>query len=202
MWRKIVKYSIKKMAASLLVVVFGLTGCASDMGSTDYVSANHTGKVLEGMVLSARPVTIRESDNLKKNSAGMVAGGLTGAVAGSMIGKGKGSSLAAVGTGLAGAAIGSLIEKKMSTQPGHEYVVRLDPKYVGEYQQIQEETHNISINGKGKSVNDEVKSSVAVTQTKTDLISVIQGNDIVFQPGQKVLIMFNNDRPRLAPSFM
>ncbi len=172
-----------------------LTSCARDMSSDVYTDSNAVGKVLEGKVLSARQVTVKSSDKLQDNTLGMIGGGLLGAVAGSSVGGGTGKGLAAVGGGLLGATAGAYAQDKLGTSKGIEYVVRIDKKYVSS---IPRNVHRKQISVGDNSVDQDVKQSIAVEDTKTDLISVVQGTDTMFQAGQKVLIIYNNDRPRLA----
>ncbi len=188
-----------KKVKKLLVVFFAinilLSSCGRDMNSNVYTSSAPVGKVLEGVVVSARPVKIKDNDKLQDNTLGMVVGGLAGGVGGAQIGKGKGQLAAAAGLGLAGAALGAVAQDKLSTSDGMEYVVRLDSRYI---KNNPSTTHKTTISYGDNSVDQQIKDSIDVEQTKTDLISVVQGKDTVFQPGQRVLIIYNNDRPRLA----
>jgi outer membrane lipoprotein SlyB len=187
-----------KLLSVVAVVTLALTsGCARDMGSTVYTSSNAVGKVLEGTVLSARQVTIKDNDKPQDNVAGMLGGGLLGGVAGASIGKGTGQGVAAIGGALAGAALGNVVQGQLGKSQGMEYVVRLDSKYVNSTPTV---TQKKQISMSDGSIDSDIKNSIAVTNTQTDLISVIQGNDVVFQAGQRVLIIYNNDRPRLAPA--
>lgn len=173
------------------------TGCARDMGAADYTDTNTVGKVLEGTVVSARPVTIRSNDKLSDNTAGILGGGLMGGVAGASIGQGTGQGAAAIGGAIAGAALGSLAQKQLGKTEGMEYVVRLDAKYVSQAPTTVQR-HETTLND--GSVDNQIKQSINITNTTTDLISVIQGKDIILQAGQRVLIIYHNDRPRLAPA--
>lgn len=188
---------LSKLFSTLAVSAFILTGCARDMSSNVYTSSSTSGKVLEGTVLSARPVTIKDSDKLQDNTMGMLGGGVLGAVAGSSVGKGTGQGLAAVGAGILGAAVGAYAQDKLSTSQGMEYVVRIDKKYVSSIpRNTSTRNHTYGVN----SASQDVSQSIQVTDTKTDLISVLQGADMVFQSGQRVLIIYSDDRPRLAPA--
>lgn len=186
-----------KLLGCIIATVFVLTGCAREMSSNVYTSSSTSGKVLEGRVLSARPVTIKEADKLQDNTMGMLGGGILGAVAGSAVGKGTGQGLAAVGAGILGAAAGAYAQDKLGTQQGMEYVVRIDKKYISS---IPSRTSKKQITYGTNSASEDVSQSIQVEDTKTDLVSVLQGADVVFQPGQHVLVIYNNDRPRLAPA--
>ena len=186
-----------KMFSVLAVATLVLSGCAREMSSNVYTSSSSSGKVLEGTVLSARQITINESDKLNENMMGLLGGGLAGGVLGSTVGKGKGNSLATIGGAALGATAGAFAQKKLSSAPGMEYVVRIDPKYVSS---IPPKLTRREISyGKSNASND-VNNSIRVADTKTDLISVIQGVDTIVQPGQRVLVIYNNDRPRVVPS--
>lgn len=191
---------MRKVSAAVMVALLSsgvLGGCARDMNANTYTSDAAVGKVLEGTVLTATPVTIKNSDKLQDNTMGMLGGGVVGGLAGSGVGKGTGQSLAIAGGALAGAALGSVIQDKLGTNKGMQYVVRIDSKYV-DHSRGPKVTRNVKF-GDG-SVDQDIKDSIAVQDTKTDLLSVVQGNDVIFQPGQRVLIVYNNDRPRLVAS--
>jgi outer membrane lipoprotein SlyB len=104
-----------------------LGGCARNISPHVYSekSVDEAADTYEGVVLTARRVTVKGSESLKDNTIGGAAGGVTGAVLGSMIGGGRGSALAAVGGGLLGAVGGAYAQDALSTQEGMQYVVRL-----------------------------------------------------------------------------
>ncbi len=189
------KAFLYKLTLPVILSSLVLTGCARNMGSDVYTSTASAGKVLEGKVISARPVTIKETDKLANNQVGGLGGGLAGAVAGSAIGAGKGQIAATIGGAILGAVAGAVAEDALSKSEGMEYVVRIDPKYVSKAP-TSTKTTKVSI-GRA-SIDDDIKQSISVANTKSDLISVVQGRDVVFQAGQRVLIIYNNDRPRLT----
>lgn len=186
-----------KILNSFVIASFLITGCAREMSSEVYTSSSTSGKVLEGKIVSARPVTIKDSDKLQDNTAGMLGGGLLGGVAASSAGKGTGKGLAAIGGALVGAAAGALIQDKLGTSKGMEYIVRIDKKYISSIPS-QKSRRNISYGT--TSAEQDVSQSISVEDTKTDLISVVQGGDVIFQPGKHVLIIYSNDRPRISPA--
>jgi outer membrane lipoprotein SlyB len=186
---------LSKLLGTAVIVALFTTSCARNMDSNVYSSSSPAGKVLEGKVISARPIVIKDNDKLQDNGMGMLGGGVAGAVAGSAAGKGTGKGLAVVGGGLIGAVAGALIQDKLSTSDGMEYIVRIDKKYVNDVPDSSRITRHKAVDK--NTVDEEVQQSVSVQRTKSDLISVIQGKDIVFASGQKVLIIYNNDRPRL-----
>ena len=167
------------------------------MSSNEYVSANAVGVVLEGEVVSARQVTIREKDNLQENQTGMLAGGVVGGVGANNIGKGRGRTAATVGGALLGAALGAVLEDQLSQQQGMEYIVNV---YADETERnIQTRNYNVN----SGSVAQTLKGNIQTGSYKTKLISVVQGIDQIFTPGQKVYVIYNDDnRARLAPRSM
>ena len=73
-------------------------------------------------IISVRRVVLRGESSVVGVGAGAVAGG----IAGSMIGHGKGSALAAVGGALAGGLIGDAAERKITTRNGLEITVQMN----------------------------------------------------------------------------
>ena len=106
-------------AASLL-----LAGCAENINSNHYATSG-TGAVGQAMsctVVSVRQVGVSSSDS----STGAVLGAIGGGVAGSTIGHGRGSVLAALGGAALGGLAGNAAQGGLSKQDGMEYIVRLD----------------------------------------------------------------------------
>jgi outer membrane lipoprotein SlyB len=195
-YQEVIEMKISCKILSVLVISsFVLASCAREMSSDVYTSSSTSGKVLEGKVVSARPITIKDSDKLQDNTAGILGGGLLGGVAASSVGKGTGKGVAAIGGALLGAAAGALAQDKLGTSKGMEYIVRIDKKYISSIP-THKTRKNISYGA--NSVEQDVNQSVSVEETKTDLISVVQAADVVFQPGSRVMVIYNNDRPRLT----
>lgn len=188
---------LTKLYSIIAISTLALTGCARELSSSTYTSGAVSGKVIEGTVISARPVTIKDADKLQDNTLGILGGGVLGGVGGSAFGKGTGKGLAAVGGALLGATAGAYAQDKLSTSNGMEYIVRIDKKYVNS---IPTNTSRKEVQFGTSSAEQDVSKSIQVENTKTDLISVLQGSDVVFSAGQHVLVIYNNDRPRLAPS--
>jgi outer membrane lipoprotein SlyB len=189
--------TFSKIVITFSALSFIISGCARNLNSGEYTSLATSGKVLEGKIVSARAVTVNDNDKLENNTIGMLGGGVLGGVAGSVIGKGQGQALAAVGGALAGAVAGSVAQSKLGKSQGTEYIIRLDPKYVTTSSAINKKSVTVGRN----SVDNQISDSVGVANTQTDLLSVVQGNDIIMQPGQRVLIIYNNDRPRVTPAY-
>ena len=193
------KHTLIKLSAVIGTSVMLLTACASDMNSSTYVSSAAVGKVIEGTVITAQPIKIKENAKGTDNMAGILGGGLLGGVGGNAIGGGSGRTAATAGAAVAGAMLGSYIQGKLGTSEGMQYVVRIDPKYVNQNKNTNVTVSRTEItSGKG-SMQQQLNESIDMTDTKSDLISVVQGKDVIFQPGQRVLIIYSDDRPRLAP---
>ena len=73
-----------------------------------------------------REVVVQSSENLDDNGLGMFAGGVGGALAGNMCGKGKGNAVTTIGGAIIGATAGAFAEKSLKTQNAYEYIVKLD----------------------------------------------------------------------------
>jgi outer membrane lipoprotein SlyB len=182
----------KIISAIVLAILTFLSGCARDLDSDTYVDSSTIGLVLEGTVVSARPVKVKGADKLGNNTMGGLAGGVAGGVAGSAIGQGSGKAAAVAGGAIAGAVLGAVAESQLSTSDGIEYIIR-----VGQNNLAATAKTDSSVTFGGSSVGDKIKDSVQ-TDMKTELISVVQGKDVVFNVGQKVFIIYSDDRPRVV----
>ena len=76
---------------SCLCVTLLLTGCGRDLSNSMYVSSATMSFTLEGHIVSARSVTIKEHDKLGDHTTGMLAGGAMGAALGNTLGAGSGT---------------------------------------------------------------------------------------------------------------
>jgi len=180
----------------LLLVVLctaALTSCARNMHSNTYVEGSTPGKVLEGKIINIRTVQIKAHDKLQDNSAGALGGGAAGALAGSQVGHGNGSLAAGIGGALVGAVGGAFLQDALSTQDGSEYLVKIDKKYLQEYDGIRKK---VAVGSK-TSVEQDMALSASVG-TKSDIISVVQAPDPDLAVGSHVYIIYNDDRPRLV----
>lgn len=124
---------IQKIFFRSAICFFGLLGlmscftsCARQI-SSDVYSARQVGEVsttYAGVIRSMREVTVEHGDQLGDNETGVIAGGFTGGVIGSSIGRGN---LAPTALGaVAGAIAGSFVEKNLKTQTGMEYIVQME----------------------------------------------------------------------------
>lgn len=103
-----------------------LVPACTSMASLHSVSPNSIGTTLQvvpGTVVSARPVTI---GNTEENKArGEIVGAAVGAGAGQLLGRGKGRVASTVGFGILGAAIGHAVAANSGTH-GQELIIRAD----------------------------------------------------------------------------
>lgn len=181
-----------KLFSLALSAILVLSGCARQMGANTYTSSSAGGVVLEGTIVSARAVTIKDSDKLQDNTMGGLAGGAVGGVGASNIGKGSGSTAATVGGALVGAVAGAFIQDALSTSEGMEYIVKLDKG-----NEAPEKTVTIH-HVKDTTVEDKMRNSIKTQGTSSNLISVIQGKDVIYTPGQHVYVVYADDRPRIT----
>ena len=186
-----------KHVVILFASLFTLSACARNMSSEVYSSSTSVGKVVYGTVVSARAITIKDNDQIGKNGAGVLAGGALGAAAGSGAGKGSGKTTATVGGALAGAVVGALVQDQLSSQPGMEYIVRLEGKPVAPTKKTKK-TVNLRA---GDEISNEVNDSAELVNTSTETISVIQDDSVILSPGQRVMVVYRDDRARLQPAY-
>jgi len=108
----------------LLLAAALLAGCASGQGSRAYEreKARRIYDVKMGVVENVRVVELEGT----KSPVGTVGGAAVGGIAGSAMGQGRGSSIAAVLGAIAGGVVGSAIEENATRRPGVEITVRLD----------------------------------------------------------------------------
>lgn len=119
------KTMIKVIAPVLAVVA--LSGCARNIEGGTY-SAGSVGEAsftYQGVIVSARKVTVEGHEELQDNVLGMALGGAGGALVGNQIGSGRGNTAATIVGGLAGATAGAFAEKALKQQDGMEYAVKL-----------------------------------------------------------------------------
>jgi len=107
-----------------LLVVFGLTGCASSLSGESYSrsEARTVQQVEYGVVEYLRAVKIEGTKTPIGSGAGAVAGG----IAGSSVGGGKGSYVMAVIGAVAGGMAGAAIEEGVTRTQGVEITVKMD----------------------------------------------------------------------------
>ncbi|WP_428491481.1 hypothetical protein [Rhodopila sp.] len=104
-----------------IVALFGLSACAPTYSPDSYASnaAQQANKVEQGVVVGLRPVAVSAA-----GTVGALTGGAAGGVAGSQVGVGPFSALAALGGSLAGGLAGSAAEHVTADTRAFEYIVR------------------------------------------------------------------------------
>jgi len=102
--------------------------CARQVSPNVYsgASVGEVSSTYSGVIISARLVSIEDTEYLGDNPLGIIGGGAVGALAGSQVGKGKGSTVAAIAGGVAGATLGAMAEKSLKKQNAMEYIVSLE----------------------------------------------------------------------------
>jgi outer membrane lipoprotein SlyB len=123
------------LALSVLV-----TACASSNSGSVYKreDARKVQTVKTGVVESVRTVKLEGT----KSPVGTIAGGAVGGIAGSTIGHGRGSAIAAVIGAVAGGIAGSAIEEGVTRKDGLEITVKLDGgSLIAIVQEADEEFH-------------------------------------------------------------
>ncbi len=107
------------IAAALLA---GLAGCAtSNPDMIQRGDAQRMSQVLDGTVLTVRPVTVDGS----QSGVGAAAGGVIGAIAGSSVGGRREGQIVGVLGAVAGAALGNAIERSSTKEEALEIIVQL-----------------------------------------------------------------------------
>ncbi len=177
------KNTLSKIFICLFIVIF-MSGCARDLSNSMYVSDSTTNFTLEGQIVSVRPVTVRDSDRLQGNTTGLVTGALVGGVAGSGIGGGSGRVGGAVGGAVLGGLVGAAMQDSLSTSKGLEYVVKVDISHVKDnYYE-----GNVALR------------NVIATARVNGMLTVVQSEKDPLQKGQKVYVVFSDNRTRVIPA--
>ncbi len=112
---------MKRIAASALVLAL-VAACTTT--SPDVISkgdANRMASVLDGVILSTRPVTVEGS----QSGIGATAGGVVGGVAGSSVGGHREGIVVGVLGAVAGAVVGNAVERMGTREEAVEIVVQL-----------------------------------------------------------------------------
>lgn len=180
-----------------IIFLIALSACARNLSSNAVVSSDEAGIVNRGTIISVRQVTVKDADQLGENGVGVLAGGVMGGIAGSGVGGGTGKGLATAGGAIAGAALGAAIQDELATSTGYEYIVKLTGGKNKRYQDFRQEKEYVESRD---SVKDKLKKTINTADTETDLISVVQGTDVLLQAGQEVYVIYSTDRIRLVPA--
>ena len=161
-----------------------LSGCARDLSDSMYTSDSTFSLTMEGVIVSTRAVKIKDTDKMGNNTGGMLAGGAMGAAVGSGIGGGSGNTMAIVGGAIAGGLAGAAIQGKLGESKGFEYIIKVDTSKI-------KDTY---FDGNASMRN------VVATAKLNGLVTVVQGADSVLGVGQKVYIIYSENRTRVIPA--
>lgn len=110
------------LALTLTAVLALTTGCATS--SPDVIKredAQRMSTVVDGVVLSVRPVTVDGS----QSGAGAVAGGVVGGIAGSSVGGRRESAAVGVLGAVVGGVVGNAVERAATREEALEILVQL-----------------------------------------------------------------------------
>jgi outer membrane lipoprotein SlyB len=115
---------MKHLPGLLLVVILGLTGCASDLSGESYSrsEARTVQQVEYGQITQLRPVQIEGT----RTPIGAGAGAAAGGIAGSSIRGGKTAQVMAVIGAVAGGLAGAAIEEGVTRTTGVEITLEMD----------------------------------------------------------------------------
>lgn len=177
------KYSFSKLAVISCVVAV-LSGCARDLSSSMYTSDSTMNLTMEGVVVSTRQVTIKNNDKMQDNLGGMLAGGAMGAAVGSGVGGGSGNTMAIVGGAIAGGLAGAAIQDGLGKSKGYEYIVKVDTSKIKD----------------SYFEGNAAMRNVIATAKVNGLVTVVQGADNVLHQGQKVFVIYSENRTRVIPA--
>lgn len=175
---------MKKMffkLVSIITCLSILSACARDLSSDMYTSDSTMSLTLEGVIVSSRPVNVKDTDKMGDNVGGMLAGGAMGAAVGSGVGGGSGNTMALVGGAIAGGLAGAALQSKLGESKGYEYIVKVDAS------KIKDSYYE----------GNAAMRNVISTAKVNGLITVVQGADRVLGAGQKVYVIYSENRTRV-----
>ena len=112
------------MIRTILALAIAATLAACSTTSPDVISRNDAQRmstVLDGVVLSVRPVTVEGN----QSGAGAVAGGVVGGIAGSSVGGRRESGVVGILAAVAGSVVGNAIERNATREEALEIMVQL-----------------------------------------------------------------------------
>ncbi len=112
------------MIRTILALAIAATLAACTTTSPDVISRNDAQRmsnVLDGVVLSVRPVTVEGN----QSGAGAVAGGVVGGIAGGSVGGRRESGVVGVLAAVAGSVMGNVIERNATREEALEIMVQL-----------------------------------------------------------------------------
>jgi outer membrane lipoprotein SlyB len=111
--------TLQHLCALAALVLAGCSTTSPDVIKRD--DAQRMSNVLDGVVISTRPVTVEGS----QSGVGAAAGGVVGGVAGSTVGSGKGSVVGGTIGAVAGGVAGNAIERQVTREDAVEIIVQL-----------------------------------------------------------------------------
>ena len=139
-------------------ILLSLVGCATskdgDVYSRDQSQRVHT--VTMGKILDVRKVKIEGT----KSGVGTIGGGVIGGIAGSTVGGGRGSAIAATLGAIVGGIAGSAIEEGSMRQDGVELTIELDGGKVIALVQAFEHDNEFLINDRVRVLTNKGESRV------------------------------------------
>ena len=166
---------------TIFAIIIFTSACARDLSSSTYTSDSTLSLTLEGKVVSARDITIKNSDSLSNNSTGMLAGGLAGGALGANVGSGNGQVAAVAGAAIAGAIIGSVAEGQLGKSQGIEYIIKVDTS---------------KLNSDYYQGNSAMRNAIS-SATTSGLITIVQSPENPISEGQQVYVIFSDKRTRV-----
>ncbi len=116
------KYFLNVM---IIALSFSLVACAPDVSSSTY-RAGQVGvmsQTMTGTIVGKRLVNIAANDSKVGTAVGAVGGGIAGSFIGGDI---RSNLLAGLGGAVVGGIIGNAVDKKVNSQKGFEYMVRIN----------------------------------------------------------------------------
>lgn len=161
-----------------------LSACARDLSSNTYTSDATLSLTLEGKVISARPIMIKNSDQLSDNTGGILTGGVAGATLGSTVGGGNGQAASVVGGAIIGGVTGAVMQGQLGKSEGIEYIVKVD---------------NSKLKGKYYEGSGAMRNAIS-SATTSGLVTIVQSNDNPLVEGQSVYVIFSDKRTRIIPA--
>ena len=93
-------------------------------------------------------------------------------------------NVAVVGGALAGAALGGVMQDKLSQKAGYEYIIKVDTS---------------KLKSKYYEGNTAMRNAISAATT-SGVVTIVQGTDTMLKTGQKVYVIFSDDRTRVIPA--
>lgn len=167
----------------MLILALGLlSSCARDLSSNMYTSDSTLSLTMIGRVISARPVTVKNTDSLGQNGTGIVGGAFMGGAAGGLASNNNSDRGAMiVGGAVLGSLVGAVIERSASKAKGIEYIIKIDTSSLTD--QYYEGTAIM-------------RNAVSSART-SGILTIVQGQDNPLEEGQEVYVILSPNRARV-----